>query len=176
MASLRETGDPLDLAILCTADAVPLSYLPVATFPFTEDRKRETAVWRNANGTLVVATKGSPETIFSICIFAGKERLKWETRVIEFAESGHKVIACAARSITESAWAGGEPDREFDFVGLLAFEDPVREGISEAIQSCQEAGMHVVMVTGDHPATAEAVAREIGLGRGSPKVIEEVRR
>jgi len=172
MASRKETGDPLDLAIFRTAPTVASSPSPLATFPFTEDRKRETAVWRNADGALLAATKGAPETVFAMCALTENECTQWEAQVNELAETGHKVIACAQREISESAWAGGEPDREFDFIGLLAFEDPVRQGVSEAIQNCQQGGIHIVMVTGDHPATAGAVAREIGLGQGSPKVIE----
>lgn len=149
-----------------------LHYSLEMTFPFTENRKCETAVWRKSDGALIAATKGAPETIFAMCIFTDNERIKWETQVAELARSGHKVIACAERSITDSAWVGGEPDREFGFVGLLAFEDPVRKGVIDAIQNCREGGIHVVMVTGDHPVTAEAVAREIGLGQGNPKVIE----
>ena len=172
LASRLETGDPLDLAILRCAAGVTAPPSPLATFPFTEDRKRETAVWRDSNGALLAATKGATETIFAMCALTQEQQTQWEARVLELASTGHKVIACAQRDITESTWAGGEPDRDFEFVGLLAFEDPVREGVADAIQNCREGGIHVVMVTGDHPATAEAVAREIGLGQGSPQVIE----
>jgi Ca2+-transporting ATPase len=171
-ASRSETDDPLDLAILHVAPTVLSHHSLVMTFPFTENRKCETAIWRKPDGTLTAATKGAPEIIFAMCSFAENERIKWETRVAELAKAGHKVIACAERGITDSAWVGGEPSREFGFVGLLAFEDPVREGVTEAIRNCYEGDIHVVMVTGDHPATAEAVAREIGLGQGNPKVIE----
>lgn len=171
-ASRSETDDPLDLAILHMAPTVLSHYSLVMTFPFTENRKCETAIWRKSDGVLIAATKGAPETIFAMCTFAENERIKWESQVAELAKAGHKVIACAERGIADSAWVGGEPNREFGFVGLLAFEDPVREGVTEAIQNCREGGIHVVMVTGDHPATAEAVAREIGLGQGNPKVIE----
>ncbi len=171
-ASRSETDDPLDLAILHMAPTVLSHYSLVMTFPFTENRKCETAIWRKSDGVLIATTKGAPETIFAMCTFAENERIKWESQVAELAKAGHKVIACAERGIADSAWVGGEPNREFGFVGLLAFEDPVREGVTEAIQNCREGGIHVVMVTGDHPATAEAVAREIGLGQGNPKVIE----
>lgn len=172
MASRKESGDPLDLAILRTAATGSSEHARVATFPFTEDRKRETAVWQNSNDTLFASTKGAPEIIFNMCAFVAGERAQWEQRVVELAETGHKVIACAQRDIIKSAWAGGEPDRQFGFAGLLAFEDPVREGVTEAIQNCREGGIHVVMVTGDHPVTARAVAREVGLGQGDPKVVE----
>jgi len=172
LASRVETGDPLDLAILRCAASETAPPSPLATFPFTEDRKRETAVWRDRNGALLAATKGATETVFAMCALTLEQQAQWEARVLELASTGHKVIACAQRNIAESTWAGGEPDRDFEFVGLLAFEDPVREGVADAIQNCREGGIHVVMVTGDHPATAEAVAREIGLGQGSPYVIE----
>lgn len=171
-ASRRETGDPLDLAIFRLGPAGILSWSLLATFPFTEDRKRETAVWRNNDGTLVAVTKGAPETIFTMCCFTDNERVQWEAQVVELAKTGHKVIACARRDIGESAWEGGDPDREFVFTGLLAFEDPVREGVIESIRHCRESGIHVLMVTGDHPLTAKAVAREIGLGGGEPNVVD----
>jgi Ca2+-transporting ATPase len=172
LASRKETVDPMDLAILSTVVEAQTSQHLLNTYPFTEDRKRETAVWRNASGVLSAASKGAPEIIFAMCTLAEDDRLLWEAQVTELAENGHKVIACAQRTIPESTWAGGEPDRAFTFVGLLAFEDPVREGVSEAIQNCRDSGIHVIMVTGDHPATAASVAREIGLGEGKPRVIE----
>ncbi|SFJ00497.1 cation-transporting P-type ATPase [Nitrosomonas sp. Nm34] len=171
-ASRSETDDPLDLAILHVAPPVLSHHSLVMTFPFTENRKCETAIWRKPDGALTVATKGAPEIIFAMCSFAENEQIKWETQVTELAKAGHKVIACAERGLTDSAWAGGEPSLDFGFAGLLAFEDPVREGVTEAIQNCHEGNIHVVMVTGDHPATAETTAREIGLGQGNPKVIE----
>ncbi|MCB1691838.1 MAG: cation-transporting P-type ATPase, partial [Pseudomonadales bacterium] len=64
-----------------------------------------------------------------------------------------------------------EPTRGFQFSGLLVFEDPVRESVPEAIAACRQAGIHIVMVTGDHPTTASAIARRIGLGQGEPRVV-----
>jgi len=172
MASRKETGDPLDLAIFRSLDTASINHSQLATFPFTEDRKRETAVWSDDHAGLLAMTKGAPETIFAMCLLSDSERTRWQAQVVELAETGHKVIACAQRDISDAAWAGGEPDRQFQFAGLLAFEDPVREGVADAIQNCRQGGIHIIMVTGDHPATAAAVAREIGLGEGQPVVIE----
>jgi Ca2+-transporting ATPase len=86
------------------------------------------------------------------------------------AVTGHKVIACAFRRL--ETWPGGEPDRDYDFVGLLAFEDPVRDGVAEALARAHAAEIRVIMVTGDHPVTATAIAKEIGIGSGHPCVIE----
>lgn len=169
-ASRQDTGDPLDMAILETPGAAPASST-VACFPFTEDRKRETGVFREGP-VLLASVKGAPEVVLGLCELGAQERMVWATRVTGLAGSGHKVIACAWRRLDDGEWYGGEPDRGFQFAGMLAFEDPVRAGVGEALQVCQRAGIHVVMVTGDHPATALAIAREIGLGGGSPRMIE----
>jgi Ca2+-transporting ATPase len=169
LASRSETGDPLDAAVLRAAGAIgPVQAL--ATFPFAEDRKRETAVVRDA-GQLLAATKGAPETILRMCALGGEKAAAWRERVDAWAGSGHKVIAVAAREVAEAAWPGGEPDRGFELAGLLACEDPVRPGVPEAVEQCRSAGIHVIMVTGDHPATAAAVAAEIRLGEGRPAVV-----
>jgi Ca2+-transporting ATPase len=157
-AARRETGDPLDRAILEAAgDAVPGEVL--ATFPFTEDRRRETAVIRGPGG-IVAYTKGAPETVLAMC--SGDDRALWLDRAAELAAGGYKVVGCASRALTE--YPGGEPDRELGFLGLVAIADPVRGGVADAVAWCRAAGVRVLVVTGDHPATARAVAREIGLG------------
>ena len=168
-ASRGESGDPLDAAILAAAGTQAAAER-VATFPFTEDRRRETAVLRDPGGELWVATKGSPETVLALAALSPAERASWAERVRELAAGGHKVIACASRRL-DGAWAGGEPDRGFRFEGLLACEDPVREGAAEALARCREAGIQVIMVTGDHPDTARAVARELGLGGERPRIV-----
>jgi Ca2+-transporting ATPase len=170
-ASRRETGDPMDVAIL-EALPQPLSWETVATFPFTEDRKRETGVLRR-EGRLIAAVKGAPEVVFGQCGLGPAALREWQDRVDAFADAGHKVIACAWRELDGVAsWAGGEPERGFRLAGLLCFEDPVRPGVVEALQTCRAAGIRVVMVTGDHARTALAVAREIGLGEGEPRVVD----
>jgi Ca2+-transporting ATPase len=170
VASRRETGDPMDLAIL---DALgrPPDGVPVATFPFTEDRKRETRIVRT-DGGLLSAVKGAPEKLLDMCTLADDARAAWLARVEQLAGSGHKVIACAWRELEAAVWPGGEPDHGLQFAGVLAFEDPVRAGVAEALEICREARIHVIMVTGDHPATARAVAQQVGLGGDVPTVID----
>jgi Ca2+-transporting ATPase len=169
-AARRETGDPMDLALLdALGETRPL---PVVTsFPFTEDRKRETGIVRENDG-LLAAVKGAPETVLAQCALAEAERARWMARIDEFAGSGHKVIACASRTLGPTLAPAAEPDRDFQMAGLLCFEDPVRAGVSDALATCRRAGIRVIMVTGDHPATAGAVARDIGLGGGNPRVVE----
>jgi Ca2+-transporting ATPase len=169
-ASRGGSNDPLDAAILAAGDRVPGE--PLATFPFTEDRRRESAALRLPDGRVLCVTKGAPETIVATATLTADQRAEWSSRAQALAANGHKVIACAERLFAASAWPGGEPDRGYTFLGALAFEDPVRDGAAAAVASARGAGIRVIMVTGDHPATAQAVARELGLGGELPRVVE----
>lgn len=171
LASRGDSGDPLDAALLAVAPATG-HYRVKETFPFTEDRKRETAIVCDETGALLAVTKGAPETILAICDIDAEQSAVVLDETISFAAGGHKVIGCAWRPLAGDAWPGGEPDRNFIFAGLLALEDPVREGVAEAVQECLQSGIKVLMITGDHPVTATAIAREVGLGGGDPQVID----
>lgn len=171
-ASRRESGDPLDAAIFLRVDedrraaaAIPER---IATFPFTEDRKRETSIQRDDRGQSAY-TKGAAEVVLSLVSLSSADRQRWIDQVSALAESGHKVIACGWQPL--DAWTGAEPARDFRFAGLLAFEDPLRDGVAPAVAACQRAGIRVIIVTGDHPVTARAIAREIGLGGAAPVVV-----
>lgn len=168
LASRPKSGDPIDVAIL--EGAAGPAETPLATFPFTEDRRRETSILRNGNGEYLGALKGAPETVFAMCTLGSEQKREWLAKTEELGATGHKVLACAEKSL--SAWSGGEPDRGFEFLGLLAFEDPVRDGVREAVAKALAAGIRVIMVTGDLVTTAAAIAREIGLGSGRPRIIE----
>jgi Ca2+-transporting ATPase len=171
LASRVESSDPLDVALLEMAPVETTTGDRVALYPFTEERRREAAIFRISQGLLLVAVKGAPETILALCHLNEGEKSSWLDRVEQLSSSAHKVIACAWRDLDESAWAGGEPDRDYAFAGLLAFEDPVRDGVPEAVRKARAAGIHVIMVTGDHPATARAVAHELGIGGEQPMVV-----
>ncbi|TFG81156.1 MAG: cation-transporting P-type ATPase, partial [Chromatiales bacterium] len=167
-AARMEGGDPLDALLL--KSSAPIEGARLETFPFTEDRRREVAVLREPAGTLVAVVKGAPETVLAMSELADEARNAWMANTRELAATGHKVIACAWRRL--ESWSGGEPDRNYQMVGLLAFEDPVRDGVADAVARAQAANIRVIMVTGDHPSTARAIARELGIGAEDPRVIE----
>jgi Ca2+-transporting ATPase len=175
LASRVESGDPLDAAILaeCAArGALPDAHSArVATFPFTEDRRRETAIIQEADGSRRAVMKGSPETLLARCDASDALRTGWRERVDALAAGAHKVVGCASRALDAGEAANVEPEAGYRFEGLLACEDPIREGVPEALASCAEAGIRTILVTGDHPLTARAVALEIGLGAGDPQVV-----
>lgn len=166
-ASRERSGDPLDAAVLAGASLGTETRL--ATFPFTENRRRETAVLRDGDA-VIAAAKGAPETIFAMSRLTPAETAAWLAKTEELGAGGHKVLACASGRLDE--WSGSEPTADYRFLGLLAFEDPVREGVRAAVAKAKAAGIRVIMVTGDHVATARAIAREIGLGGDSPRIIE----
>lgn len=129
-------------------------------------------VVRTSSNVVICAAKGAPETILQMSSSTPNECAEWQEKTEQYAAGGHKVIACCERTMPIDAWTGGEPDRDYVFLGLMAFEDPVREGVGAAVIDAQAAGIRVIMVTGDHPATARAIAKEIGIGPAEPRTIE----
>ena len=171
LASRADSADPLDAALLDSAQGMTSrNDVRIRTFPFTEARRCETALWRRGSGEFLAVVKGAPETVLARTTLSSEARTFWSDKVAEYAVAGHKVIACA-RLHVESPAGDAEPVDQFTFLGLLVFEDPVRGGVREAVQSCTEAGIRVIMITGDHPGTAQAIAREVGLGGGHPNVV-----
>ena len=168
LAARAESSDPLDVALVSGGPGQAAREL--AAFPFTEDRRRETRIVALADGTHVAALKGAPETVFALC-GDSIDAVALRQSVQVLAEGGHKVVGVARRRIDQMTGPFVEPDTGFEFIGLLAFEDPVRAGVPEAVKRCQDGGIRVIMVTGDHPGTAAAVARDIGIGRGEPVVM-----
>lgn len=169
-ASRDTSGDPLDLALRAQSNGI--DGLIEATFPFTEDRCREVAVLCLPDGMRLAVAKGAPETILRMCVPGDTQQAHWQQHVEALAQGGHKVIACAQRLLGETPWQDAEPDDGYQFLGLLAFEDPLRDGVAEAVSQARQAGIRVVMITGDHPATAAAIATEAGIGTLPPGVVE----
>jgi len=167
-AARAESGDPLDLALL--SGAPDHDDRAIASFPFTEDRRRETRILELAHGGVIAAVKGAPETVLPLCR-PGLDTASWRKSVMALGEGGHKVIAVAHRDMPPGPVGAQEPSEGFTLLGLVAFEDPVRSGVHEAVARCRSGGIRVIMVTGDHPVTAAAVAREIGLGGNAPQVL-----
>lgn len=171
-ASNPDGTDPVDQAIFTLAKERGLKFpLRTSVIPFTEDRKRETAFFEN-QGRTFCAMKGSPETILSKCTLSSEERNRWLDRTTNWAEEGHKLLAVGLREVNATEPSDGkEPDSGFQFAGLLAFEDPARPEVRPAIEYCVQNGIRVLMITGDHPRTAAAIAKDVGLEKDQPIVI-----
>ncbi len=169
-ASAAANHDPMDHAIREAAPPAAEHGERLATFPFTEERRRETALLRDGAGVVAVV-KGAPETVLAMCTPGADGHDAWRAKLHALAGRGCKVIACAQRVLPGDHDAAREPDAGYTMAGLLAFGDPLREGVRESVQACLAAGIRVIMVTGDHPLTAAAIAGEIGIGGGQPVVL-----
>jgi Ca2+-transporting ATPase len=110
-----------------------------------------------------VATKGAPETIVALCRLPQASAAAILDQVAALAARGLRVLGVARGVWNGTAWPERPQDFAFEFVGLLGFGDPSRPEVPAAIAECRSAGVRVLMLTGDHPTTAQAIAREIGL-------------
>ena len=110
-----------------------------------------------------VATKGAPETIVALCRMPKESAAAILDQVAVLAARGLRVLGVARGVWNGTTWPERQQDFAFEFVGLLGFGDPPRPEVPAAIAECRSAGVRVLMLTGDHPATAQAIAREIGL-------------
>lgn len=174
VASDAEGTDPVDVALVEAAKLKTIE-IPIRfnVIPFTEDRKRETAFFKK-DGIVVCVIKGSPETVLSKSKISPQELIDWKKRISDWARGGHKVLAVASVEVTEES--STEPKDGFQFKGLLAFEDPARPEVKDAIEYCHKNAIKVLMITGDHPETAGAIARDIGLIKNSGSIfsVEEM--
>jgi calcium-translocating P-type ATPase len=183
-------GDPMEVALVRMAKPymrAPLAYPRVDEIPFDSDRKRLSVLHRTPQG-LILYTKGALEALLPLCsdVQLGGETeplgkdLRKEFMLAQdaLAAEGLRVLAVAYRPVP----AGYDRDHlevGLTLAGLVGLEDPPRPEVPGAVARCSQAGIKVIMVTGDHPHTARAIARQIGLHQGSsPRVVtgDELRR
>lgn len=170
----RFMGDPMEIALVELAQrACPsASVWPrLGEIPFDAQRCRLSTVHRTATGN-VMLTKGAPEVVLGLCthvdLGAGPEPLTAAVRgqitdaQEKMASEGFRVLAFASRPVEESA-DFDSAENHLILCGLVGLEDPPRAAVASSIALCREAGIKVIMVTGDHPQTAVAIGREIGL-------------
>lgn len=113
------------------------------------------------NKGYVIGAKGAVEAIIDLCHLPPERFERIEQEMISMAKQGLRVLGIA-RAFSSSL-PENQHDLNFEFLGLVGFEDPIRGDAASAVQECQEAGVKVLMITGDHPATAKSIARQIGL-------------
>ena len=167
-------GDPMEIALVEMAGrALPGPAAPrrLDEVPFDAERMRQSVVHQTAAGP-VLYCKGAPESVLPLC---GRFVDGGEVRPIDpatmdlivrkheaMAEKGLRVLALASRALP-AQWAHDGLERDLVLQGLVGLEDPPRPEVPDAMRKCREAGIAVIMVTGDHPRTATAIAREIGM-------------
>ena len=186
---IRLSGDPIDVALVKAALKMGVNVLSIREkfrrlmeIPFNSFRKRMLTV-NEVEEDKVLYVKGAPEIVLELCNrilingcivrLTNNLRRKILKKIEEYASKAFRVLAFAYKPLSkaeyEEAWHSRKPElleRELVFLGLVAIYDPPREGVKEAIKEAIGAGIKVIMVTGDHRLTAEAIAREIGLPKG----------
>ncbi|HSF10317.1 MAG TPA: cation-translocating P-type ATPase [Nitrospirales bacterium] len=111
----------------------------------------------------LLATKGAPEAVADLCHLPQAERDEIQRQVTTMAERGLRVLGVAKGDWQVSEWPQNQHDFTFIFLGLVGFNDPPRPEVPAAIAECRKAGVRLIMMTGDHPATARAIASQVGL-------------
>jgi magnesium-transporting ATPase (P-type) len=177
----RCTGDPTEGALLVLArkggierEDAERSAPRVREFPFESARQRMSTVNHLPSGAYEVLAKGSPEAILPLCStirmnavapnLGRDEQAKVLADVDSLAVKGLRVLAFARREISGHApETAREAEIEMEFLGLVGMADPVRPEVPAAVASARRAGIKIVMITGDHPATAMSVARDAGI-------------
>ncbi|HEX6954986.1 MAG TPA: cation-translocating P-type ATPase [Agromyces sp.] len=172
LASPVDPFDPMDTAftvlggrVLAGTEHLHPKWELVREYPLSERLLAIAHVWRSPDGAEhVVAAKGAPEAIADLC-HLDAERTAALRREVDVATSdGLRVLGIARASIGRAeVMPADQHDFDFEFVGLAGLHDPVRPGVAEAVAELARAGVRTVMITGDYPGTALAVAREIGL-------------
>jgi sodium/potassium-transporting ATPase subunit alpha len=168
------TGDPTEGALLVFANSIEdikklqSDYPRLEEFPFDSRTKRMEVICRTPEGKLEVYLKGAPEVVVKMCSLSLDSEIRkldenkqqeLLDQHLSLAKKGERVIALAYRQIEELK----EYTEDFIFLGFVGIVDPPRPEAREAIAKCHTAGIKVVMITGDHPVTAESIAKDVGL-------------
>ena len=159
------SGDPTEIALLLMAPE-HLKLRRLYEWSFESIRKRM-SVAVSDEGKNIIYCKGAPETTLPRCVLTKEDKDKIDQAIIEYSIKGSRVLAFATResSNSENLNQLNSDDIEVNlkFLGLVALADPPKPESIIAINSCKQAGIKVVMITGDHPLTALAIARELGI-------------
>ncbi len=180
--AVQGVGDPTEVALLIAAaarnirrDALLEQYPEVLELAFDPETKRMATLHAKGDATLV-AVKGAPETVIPICSsvlsiegaapLSEAERRDWAEHAARLGERGLRTLAVAQKTTSNAA---GDAYADLMLIGIVGLEDPPRRGVKDAIRQCRDAGISVVMVTGDHAATAQNVATELDIvAAGAP--------
>ncbi len=184
LASHRDPFDPMERAILRLADDklagtehLHADWVPVHEYPLAPQllamsiawqatRRRAgapTAVSGDGPGPVTIATKGAPEAVVDLCHLPAERVAAVLAQATKLADAGLRVLGVARATAVPRTLPDGQHDLDFEFLGLLALRDPVRAAVPAAVAACRDAGIRVIMITGDYPNTAQAIAATVGL-------------
>ncbi len=171
LASHRDPFDPMELAIKQALEAklentehIHRDWTLVDEYPLSPAQLAMSRVWQSPDRErYVIAAKGSPEAIFDLCHLPEPEVKLLSEAASHMAGQGLRVLGVARASFRNTVLPEIQHAFEFEFLGLLGLADPLRANVPAAIRESHAAGMRVIMITGDFPATALSIARQAGL-------------
>lgn len=180
-------GEPTEAAIVNKAlkeninkNDLYIKRARVSELPFDSGRKMMTTVHKQNNGYISI-TKGAPDILINKCnkiyqngrveVLTNERREKIKQQNIDMANEALRVIAVGYKEIDYLKKASFDLEENLIFVGLIGMIDPPREGVKEAVETCRQAGIKTVMITGDHIATAKAIAKNLGILNSGEKAI-----
>lgn len=174
-------GDPTEVALLSMAQKLGWSrqgmlntHPQVNEIPF-EPEHQFAASYHGVDGAYQVFVKGAPERILAMCDdqHSSGTRQEWQGMAESMARRGYRVLGLAQGEAPDSVVSSQTPSEPsgLSFVGFVGMIDPLRPGVREAVAACHDAGVSVAMITGDHPVTALAIARDLGLATEPGQVV-----
>ncbi len=171
LASHRDPFDPMEIAFkefgyryLSNTEHLHADWSLIREYPLSQHLLALSHVWRSPEGSdYVIAAKGAPEAVADLCHFDERQRQELAQRISQMADEGLRVLGIAKATFKEGQLPGEQHDFVFQFLGLIGLADPIRETVPAALRECYNAGIRVVMITGDYPGTAQSIARQIGL-------------
>ena len=163
--------DPMERAIkelggrtLVSTEHLHHDWTLIREYPLSEYLMAVSHVWRSTSQhTFVIAAKGAPEAIMDLCHFNSALMESLRKQINRMADQGLRVLGVAKAQFTPVDLPEKQHDFEFKFVGLLGLADPIRLEVPDAVKECYQAGIRVIMITGDYPGTARNIAGQIGL-------------
>lgn len=179
LASAPVPVDPMEVAFHTAARDAGSTATDTAelvhSYALTPDLLAMSNIWRidSAQG-LVVAAKGAPEAIARLCDLDGAALAALEAAARDMASRGIRVLGVACADAREGDHAKAHSDHAFRLLGLAGLADPLRAGVPDAVAQCRSAGIRLVMITGDHAATASAIAAQAGIAPGEVMLGQDV--
>ncbi len=171
LASKKDPFDPMEKALLDVGarklvdrEHLHQTWALIHEYPLSRELLSLSHVWKtNEAGHTVVAAKGAPEAIADLCHFSCEQITALQEKIQQMASQGLRLLGVAKAVSDEIMLPEQQHDFVFEFLGLIGLADPVRVGVPEAIQDCYQAGIKVVMITGDYAGTAITIGKSIGL-------------
>jgi Ca2+-transporting ATPase len=163
--------DPMEKAIrnigtqfLQNSEHIHTDWVMEKEYPLSKDLLAMSRVFlNNETKEQVIAVKGAPEAIFDLCHLKRETISGYEKAVTQMASEGLRVLGVGRANLISGELPSLQHDFDFKFIGLIGLSDPIRKNVPDAVKECYNAGIRVIMITGDYPVTATNIGKEIGI-------------